>query len=244
MAGEINYRFFLQRSDIPQAVKTHRYPDSQKISNITLVFATTSDKLEGSAMKESLARDGFRVGIVQDMETLKQIGVKGWLKIYCDLFRLSSDQLEMMTEYFEQWDKLRQCCGMPMSKLHRNELLPVDQKKEMKPHPFCGSIDPDSLETSFMSAELYKRIDQFPLMRRMNRPATVDGDLDGTYCSRYSNAIREHGIPQNQLGADSSGLNSRYDGIADHFIEETRNSLNRNKASCQWMTPSQTPAPQ
>jgi hypothetical protein len=213
------YKFTLQRDDIPQAVKSHvQYPDHQHINSSTLVFATANDKQAASATKAALSRDGFRVGIIQDLDTLKHIGIDGWLKVYADFFSLSPDQLEMMTEYFGLWDKLRQCCGLQMSQYYRNELVPVDQRNEMNPHSFCGFIDPNSLERRFMNAELYKQLDNYELMRRMNRPATVDGNLDGSYCSRYSNAIRQYGIPPpNRI---NGGLNSKYEGISNHWIEE------------------------
>ena len=109
-----------------------------------------------------------------------------------------------------------------MSKNYRNDLLPSNEKNpDLKPHPSCGSVDADELEAHFMNTTLYKLLSQYQLMRKMNRPSTVDGDLDGTYCSRYNAAVRKYGIPEE--ARINKGLNSRYQGFQYHWAEELSN---------------------
>lgn len=55
-------------------------------------------------------------------------------------------------------------------------------------------------------------------MRRINRPATVDGDLDGEYCSRYTTSVQRNGIPPE--ARKYAGLNSMYSGLENHWHEE------------------------
>lgn len=217
------YKFTLQQDNMPQAVKSHvAEPDPRQVNNSTFIFASCDRKTDAEQTKVMLEAKGLNVGVIQDLETLKKLGIDHWLKVYADFFSLSPNDLQVMSKYFKIWNVLRQCCGMQMSKSYRNDLLPSDKKNsEFRPHPFCGSIDTDVVEASFMNTELYRLISQYQLMRRMNRPSTVDGDLNGTYCSRYSAAVREHGIPEDKKIHD--GLNSRYKGIENHWDEELSN---------------------
>ena len=128
-----------------------------------------------------MKRKGLTLGVVQDMELMKTAGIEFWIRIYAKFFSLPNESVKIMSEYFKIWDQLRQCCGLQMSKNYRNEMLPAeDRDMEMNPHKFCGSIDLDALEWSFIKTELYQLIDQYETMRRVNCPATVDDDLDGT----------------------------------------------------------------
>ena len=217
---DLAYKYTLQQSNIPQAVKSHvNEPDPRQIKENTFVFATTKDAEEANRTIVMLHEKRLNVGIIQDFETFKTRGIDHWLKVYADFFSLSSEDVKLMSEYFSVWDKLRQCCGMQMSKNFRNDLLPSDKKNpEIVSHTFCGLIDPDAIERAFMNTKLYKLIDKHKLMRRMNRPATVDGDLDGTYCSRYNQAVRANGITPDTL--IHSGLNSRYQSVQNHWNEE------------------------
>jgi hypothetical protein len=183
-----------------------------------MVFATAFNEGEAAQTKLALSAKRFRVGIVQDLETLREIGISGMVKRYAELFNLTTEHISLMTPYFDHWNKLRQCCGLQMSKYFRNELVPSNKKKtDMKKHELCGSIDIDKLEAQYMDTELYKLLSEYKLMRRINRPATVDGDLDGTYCTRYNDAVRKHGLTGNLAFA---GLNSRYPEVVNHFDEE------------------------
>ncbi|KAL7476712.1 hypothetical protein ACHAW6_002554 [Cyclotella cf. meneghiniana] len=206
--------------NVPQAVKSHiEKPEPKHFKKDTVVFTTDYTK-EGAVRKErDLISHGFNVGIVQDLETLAEVGINGMLKQYAEFFWLTPAHSELMTTYFEQWDKLRQCCGMQMSKKFRNELVPASQKVNgTKPHEFCGSLDMDSLEAEFTKSDLYKTLNGYELMKRINRPAMVDGDLDGTYCSRYNDAIRKHGN-----AGKINGLNSMYAEVKSNWKEGSKN---------------------
>jgi hypothetical protein len=216
------YKFMLQQLDIPQAVKSHIEPDPLLINNSTFVFATARDKKQADNIRERFKKKGLRIGAVQDFEMMKSLGIDFWIKMYAKFFSLPPKDVKFMSAYFNIWEQLRQCCGMQMSKNYRNELVPIDERDvTMKRHQFCSSIDIDALENSFMDTELYQLINEYESMRRINRPATVDGDLDGTYCSRYNAAVRAHGIPESRK--QYSGLNSRYDEVEDHWNEELIN---------------------
>lgn len=224
---EQSYKFMLQQDNIPQAVKSHvSDPDPRHIHNSTFVFATTNTKKDAERMELTLKKQyPNNTGIIQDLETLKALGVDYWLKTYAKFFRLSSDDVKLMSEYFQIWNELRQCCGMQMSTSFRNDILPSSQKNpNLKPHPLCKQSNAESLESSFMSTELYKIIAPYPLMRKMNRPAAVDGDLDGTYCKRYNDAVHEQGLPEDaEVNDPATWLNNRYQEIENHWGEELGN---------------------
>lgn len=209
--------FILQRDDIPQAMKSHINKLPGRVRNTTVLFTTAVDKSEHETKKQELESKGHTVGMVQDLETLGEIGIEGYIDRFVHIFNLTSQHKEMMVSYFEDWDKIRQCCGMQMSKYYRNELvLPNGRRKGMKAHAFCTAIDINDLENHFMNTDLYKLIDGYTLMRRINRPSIVDGDLDGSYCSRYNDAVRTH---------TRNELNSKYPGVKNNFKQETEDPI-------------------
>jgi hypothetical protein len=87
----------------------------------------------------------------------------------------------------------------------------------VKQHTFCGSIDINGLEEKYMNTDMYKLLNKYNLMRSINIPSLVDGDLNGTYCTRYNDEVRKHGITHKIM----SGLNSRYGKVENHWVEET-----------------------
>ncbi len=215
-------RYFLQRDDIPQAMKSHVSEPDSTLRNSTIIFTTAVDKGEADQKRADLKERGFNCGIVQDMETLSQIGISGYLQSYADFFNLTSQHIKLMTEYFQDWDILRQCCGMQMSRTFKNDLLPASQKRAgTKQHNFCGDVDINNLETHFMNTDLYQLLDGYKLVRRINRPSLVDGDLNGTYCSRYTDAIRR--APTDRK--DIHKLNVMFLDIENHYNEEVSNPL-------------------
>jgi hypothetical protein len=105
-----------------------------------------------------------------------------------------------------------------MSRYYRNELVPREDKiTTMKPHHYCQSTDLNEMETDFMKSELYQLLHKSKFMRRMNRPSPVDGDLDGTYCTRYNNAVRANGITVNKK---LFGLDNWYSEVENHLRQE------------------------
>lgn len=215
-------RYFLQRDDIPQALKSHVSEPDSNLRNSTIVFTTAFDKREADEKIADLKRRGFKVGIVQDMETLSQIGTSGYVQPYANFFNLTTQHIKSMKEYFQDWDVLRQCCGMQMSRTFKNDLLPASLKTTgMKQHDFCEAFDINKLERHFMNTDLYQLLDGYKLVRRINRPSLVDGDLDGTYCSRYSDAIRR--APNDRK--DAKQLNTIFSDVENHYNEEVYNPL-------------------
>ena len=201
--NEQNFSFY---KNVPHVIKSHIAEIEPRLfRGYPEIFSSTFSKKEAAEKKEKLIKQGFKVGLIQDMETLREVGAKGMVKQYIDFFSLKGEHIRLMEDYFELWGKLRQCCGLQMSKNYRNELLPVSDKEKIKPHEFCSSIDLDQLEAQFMNTTLYSLLNRHSVMKKINRPAMVDGDLNGTYCSRYSAAVQKHG-----LQGRKSGLNMRY----------------------------------
>ncbi|KAL3785791.1 hypothetical protein HJC23_007347 [Cyclotella cryptica] len=217
-------RFFLQRDDIPQAIKSHVHePDPRILRNSTVVFTTAVSKTEANQTLANLAGKGFNVGLVQDKETLARVGLRWYIQQYAEFFNLTSQYITLMDEYFQDWDKLRQCCGMQMSKYFKNELLPASLKKVgMKQHQFCGEIDINEIKNHFINNELYQLLDGYTLVRRINRPSVVNGNLDGTYCLRYNEAVRRTHTDGNKT---IQLLNYIYPDIENHFYDKRTNPL-------------------
>lgn len=213
--------YFLQHDGIPQAVKSHVGTPPESIKNTTIIFTTAFNKTEAAKKEAELKRKGFNVGLIQDMETLVDIGINATVKMYAKFFKLKSEHVPLLITYFNHWDKLRQCCGLQMSKYFRNTLLPPSDKNlNMEGHKFCTSVDIDNLEAQFMSTEMFKLIDRYKLMRPINRVSLVDGDLNGSYCSRYNDAVRKYGITGNRA---HGGLNSRFSEVENHWEENNPN---------------------
>lgn len=65
-------------------------------------------------------------------------------------------------------------------------------------HPFCALYDINEIEQSLIETELYQRINNHKKLYVMNRPSTIDGPLDGTYCERYNKLVINEGVGFNQ----------------------------------------------
>ena len=161
------------------------------------IFFTARTKEQGRKTADDLKKSGVKVGLMQDLETLSEIKAVGFLDLYADFFDLPSHYLPMLHEHYTLWDKLRSCCGAQMSKHWRYELNPSTWDEQLDPHPFCGSLDIDAVEKAFMNTTLFKMINSTE-MRGINRPALYDDALDGSYCSRYNEAVRTEGLEFNE----------------------------------------------
>ena len=198
-------KFFLHNASMPQVTKTHKTPTKKDLFNNTWLFTTAKNRKQANKKREQMKREynPSRIGYVQDLETLSEVGIDGIIRDYADFFYLSPGQIDIMIEYFNIWDKLRICCGLQMSKYWRNELLPSNSTQKninMKNHSLCPTLDIDATERQFMETRLYKLMDQYERMRYVNRPSLVDGILNGTYCSRYNDEVREKGVAFNRGG--------------------------------------------
>ena len=159
----------------------------------SVIFFTAGTKAHGRKLADDLKKSGGKVGLVQDLETLSEIKAVGFLDLYADFFDLSSQYLPLLHDYFTLWEKLRCCCGAQMSKYWRYELNPSTWRTKLDPHPFCSSLDIDAVEKAFMNTTIFKMIDSLGL-RVINRPSNRDDALDGSYCSRYNEAVRTNGL--------------------------------------------------
>ena len=200
-----DYKHLLQNANIPQVVKSHDKPPHNTLLNSTWLFATVKTKQQAKEKREQMKHEYNtpRIGYIQDLETLSEIGVDGIIREYANIFELLPGQIDIMMEYFNIWDKLRICCGLQMSNYWRNELLPTNSSKKdinMKNHSLCPTLDIDATERQFMETRLYKLMDQYERMRYINRPSLVDGILNGTYCSRYNEEVRKTGVGFNKGG--------------------------------------------
>ncbi len=142
-----------------------------------------------------------RIGYIQDLETLSEIGLDGILQKYAEIFSLQPYMTEAMIDYFHIWDKLRVCCGQQMSKYWRNELFPANSSLKdltLKNHSLCPTLNIDNVERQFMETELYKLIHRHTKMRPINQPSMVDKPLTGKYCSDYNEAVKSRRIVFNQ----------------------------------------------
>jgi len=188
----------------PQVMKMHVMPKSSTVQNDTWIFSTVRDRTEGEIVKTWLVETygrPERIGYIQDLETLREIGLEEIIQKYADIFSLESFMVDAMIEYFHLWDKLRICCGKQMSKYWRNELLPSNSTLKvttMKNHSLCPHLNIDDVEERFMETKLYRLIHRHDKLRRMNRPSLLDGDLNGQYCSDYNNKVKTQGIGFNE----------------------------------------------
>jgi hypothetical protein len=178
-------------------MKTHKR-HFNKHADETMIFVTAATKAKGDDLVNKLKRDGHIIGLSQDLETLTEIGTDGLVQLYAEFFDLPSYYLPLLIEYFALWDKLRVCCGVQMSKNWRYELNPSTYDRKIEPHPYCGSVDIDSVEKTFTNTTFFKMIEADDLLRQINRPSDQDEDLDGSYCSRYNDLVRTKGLKFNQ----------------------------------------------
>lgn len=186
----------------PQVIKSHKdFGDVTQNEDGTgvLVFSTAKTRAKAIETHHALVERGYRMGFIQDIDTLSDIGDRGMLARYTETFGLGEDDAADLNDYILHWDVLRMCCGKQMSKHWRHELLPADKRNpSIAKHPSCGTYDIESVERGFLETRLYAEFASHMALRVMNRPSLVDGDLDGTYCLRYNDLVRTQGVKFNE----------------------------------------------
>mmetsp|Transcript_18988 Transcript_18988/g.40042 ORF Transcript_18988/g.40042 Transcript_18988/m.40042 type:complete len:817 (-) Transcript_18988:112-2562(-) len=188
------YKFLRRSTTPPHVIKTHMDLNNFLADNV-VVFAAAKNKKMAREMKQQLVNEGHTVAFVQDMETLKEVGVPGLVQEYVAGFGLSEKDEANLNEYFRHWEILRQCCGQQMSMKWRNDLMPQEFKvSKFKSHPTCKTYNIDAIEQAFMQTELYSTIEQYPSIQPLNKPSLNDGHLNGTYCSSYADLVRTQGL--------------------------------------------------
>ena len=203
---------FLRRNTT-SLIKSHMSIDSmkesinEKLLNQTVIFTTAANKKEAYDVEMELSSKGFDYAFIQDMEILKEVGSSGLISDYIIGYGLSHIEKQQMIEYFERWEILRQCCGKQMSSKWRSDLYRLGKRKPR--HSLCSKHDIDDVEQSFMSTDLYQRIDQYPNIRELNKPSLLDDALNGTYCSNYNHLVHTQklnfwGVPTDRLSKKKS----------------------------------------
>ena len=113
---------FLRHSNAPHVIKTHVALD-EFIDDNTVIFTTAIDKEEAAETQMRLSREGHVVAFVQDMESLKELGIPGLVEKYVDGFGLSQKDEDDLIKYFSHWEILRQCCGQQVINLQIDTTL-------------------------------------------------------------------------------------------------------------------------
>ena len=184
---------------VPHVIKSHK-PVGDVDKGKTLIFSTSKTKNDALMKWNWLRLKGYNVGFIQDLQLLfDSNGIDVLLDQYKQSFNLNKNDAQLLTEYFQLWTILRTCCGKQMSNTYRNDLLPMNMKDPTYlSHPFCSSYDISEIETLLIETELYQRINNHKQLYVMNRPSTIDGPLDGTYCERYNKLVINEGVGFNQ----------------------------------------------
>jgi len=206
---KLTCRFMGQFQDVlPSVVKTHvinSYPPKEENNKDVWLFTTSNG--DANATFHRFTSRGYNVKYVQEVQSLGKLGGHYMAYNYQGIFDLTDEQMEQIVEFMRYWEILRKCCGMQMSDDWREQLLPLKKKKpgytahhnEHDPvYPACQMYDIDAVETLFLHTKLAQAMSVFPNMHTMLRPSTVDGTLNGKYCSRYNAAVEEHGIGMNE----------------------------------------------
>ena len=161
----------------------------------TWLFTTSKTKDEGVKRKSQLQKQGYSVVFVQDMEAVTEKG-HNIVYDYARLFGLTATQRNELVEYVRFWDILRVCCGVQMSKHAKKEIIEgqVGQSNQTMHSPnyhACSMYDIDEVERMFMNTKLYAKLMKYGSsnIKSMARPSQMDGELTGTYCSRYNQQL-------------------------------------------------------
>ena len=108
--------------------------------------------------------------------------------VYKPLFNLSDIEVTMIIRYFDDWDVLRRCCGIELSRPFGAELLAGNESQ--KTHP-CWRLNATQHERALMHTRVFR---ECPIMRSTSyHDYTWAGRLDGHYCERTQELYR-HGM--------------------------------------------------
>ncbi len=211
------FKYLLQNETIPQVIKTHAIPPKNLVLKSTWLFTTATDVLDATTTEELIKHvfgPSQKIGYVQDLVTLSELGIEGMTRRYAKIFSLPSHQIEVMIEYFNLWDKLRICCGLQMSKYWRSELLRSNADSEkfaLSNDSLCHKLVIDDIEKQFMDTTLYNLLSRYERMKWVNRPSLVDGPLTGKYCSDYNEEVVTNKLGFNQA-KDMASYNASSEG--------------------------------
>jgi len=201
----------------PASDQNHAIPPKKLVLKSTWLFTTATDVVDATTTKD-LIKNVFgptqKIGYVQDLVTLSELGIEGMTRRYANIFSLPTYQIEVMIDYFIHWDKLRICCGLQMSKYWRNELLRANSNTgnlSLNNVSLCYNVVIDDVERQFMDTRLYNLISRYERMKWVNRPSLVDGPLTGKYCSGYNEEVMTNRVGFNQV-KDMTSFNASSEG--------------------------------
>ena len=166
-------------------------------------FKTTRDEKNGELHRKN---NDTNLKYTQHLEDVLTVGYK-IAKDYQAIFGLNDSQMELLLMFLEQWDVIRQCCGTQMSKHWRAQLISntYDTSKSM-----CSTYNITDVEKKLMATPVYKLLANTKtsngFLKLILRPSIHDkGDLTGTYCQTYNDAVKKyhlefnHNMPRRRL---------------------------------------------
>jgi len=187
---------------------------------------------------------GYDIRYIQDVSLLSEREHLIALE-YQSIFGLSNKNMQDIIEYLQYWDVLRRCCGMQMSRHWRAHLMPRDkvmtQQKvngvvDSSKVSFCQGHNISSIENAFMATKLYQELKVRPKLHPMLSPSNVDDVLDGSYCSRYNDFVRNTGAQFNEpLCRD--GMVASNNRIKEHCFQQLESSNQRAEPSTAAIAP-------
>ena len=84
---------------------------------------------------------------------------------------------------------------MPRDKVMTQQKVGVVDSSKVS---FCQDHNISSIENAFIATKLYQELKVRPKLHHMLSPSNVDDVLDGSYCSRYNDFVRNTGAKFNE----------------------------------------------
>ena len=229
MRGE--HRFV---EDTPMVLKTHmlEYELPSKLPEDTWLFATSRSNSSSSKLRNAYSdwrSKGYDIRYIQDLSLASEREHLIALE-YQSIFGLTNKNMQDIIDFLKYWDVLRRCCGMQMSRHWRAHLMSRDKVLggvvDSSKVSFCQGHNISSIENDFMATKLYQELKVRPKLHPMLSPSNVDDVLDGSYCSRYNDFVRNTGAHFNEpLPTDLSPGDGAVPG--DQSIHSAINHLMR-----------------
>ena len=187
-------------------LKTHMLEDElpSKLPEDTWLFATSRSNSSSSKLRNAYSdwrSKGYDIRYIQDLSLASEREHLIALE-YQSIFGLTNKNMQDIIEFLKYWDVLRRCCGMQMSRHWRAHLMSRDKVLgggvDSSKVSFCQGHNISSIENDFMATKLYQELKVRPKLRPMLSPSNVDDVLDGSYCSRYNDFVRNTGAQFNE----------------------------------------------
>ncbi|CAL6334109.1 unnamed protein product [Bathycoccus prasinos] len=144
-----------------------------------------------------------------------KLSFKKYVLKYANEFQLGPDDFQELYEYLLEWDILRVCCGMQMSKHWRKQLQMGTELKRGSTKVCRKNIDIGAVERSYLQLNLTSLLKSNLVVTDVLKPSNVDRDLDGTYCERYRSFVKTN---------PSAGFNVDMNNTSRKFRERRTNN--------------------